>query len=79
MDMSDRSQMPWQLATEHRLTVLEVFAERQREINTHVRKKLTLQERGLLLIIVALNALAHEKLPEWAKYLAAVLKMGSAL
>ncbi len=59
---------------EHRLTVLEQFREHQLESNAKMQQRLTLQERALLAIIMVLNALAHDKLPEWAKIAASVFK-----
>jgi hypothetical protein len=75
MSMTPRaSPDSWALSVEHRLTVLEQDSIHTRELTTKMDKRLTLQERGLLLVIVVLNVLAHEKLPWLAKMLAGLLK-----
>lgn len=65
----------WMLGAERRLTVLEVSTARTREHITAMKKRLSLLEKGLLLVVFALQAVAHEKLPEWARYLAEAIKM----
>ena len=66
------------LVVERRLTTMEMFARHQLEVNTKMDKRLTLQERGLLLLIGALNVLAHDKIPELAKASATwLLKLAS--
>lgn len=63
---------------EHRLTVQEQFTELQKALNEKLEKRMTLLERALIAVVMALHALAHEKLPEWAKFAAGLLKAGMA-
>jgi hypothetical protein len=65
------------LLVERRLTIMEQRTLGLVEANAKMDKRLTLQERGMVLVILALNALAHEKLPEWAKVLASTFKLAS--
>jgi hypothetical protein len=59
---------------EHRLTRLEVWSDIHQEDIRKMRQKLTLQERGLLLLMAIVSVLAHEKLPWLAKFLVDALK-----
>ncbi len=52
---------------EHRLTTLEGKA-------SGVETRISRLEKILLLVIAALNVLAHDKLPEWAKGASILLK-----
>ena len=65
----------WPMEVEHRLTVLEARMEQQGHHHGRLERKVTLQERMTYGVIIALNALAHEKLPEWAKLAAGVFKV----
>ncbi len=62
------------LAVEHRLTKLEQFIEHQQEVNTKMDKRLTMQERGLLVLFISVTAIAHERIPWLAKALIGLAK-----
>lgn len=59
---------------EHRLTKLEAFATGQREATTKMEKKITMLERGLLVLFVSVTAIAHERIPWLAKALIGLFK-----
>ena len=46
----------------------------QEEASKHVNTRLTRLEKIVLAIVAALNILAHDKLPEWARGLSLLLK-----
>jgi hypothetical protein len=60
---------------EHRLTWLEMESSLHRDLSRKTDERLTRLERTTLLIITALHALAHDKLPDWAKQVSDFLKM----
>ena len=64
----------WQLGVEHRLTVLEQQSIVLREATGKMEKRLTLQERVMVVALVSMAALAHEKVPWLAKVLVALVK-----
>jgi hypothetical protein len=59
---------------EHRLTVLEQAVIVQREALTKMDKRMTLQERGLLVLFISVTAIAHERIPWLAKALVGLVK-----
>jgi len=75
-----RSQSPWpgystnDLSNEHRITVLEIAEEHQQKFNSKVKIRLSRIEKIILAIVAALNILAHDKLPDWAKGMSLILK-----
>lgn len=52
---------------EHRLTIQEVQSER-------LETRLSRLEKIVLALVAALNILAHDKLPDWAKGISLMLK-----
>lgn len=77
---SPRSQWPLpaystnDLSNEHRITVLEISGEHQEKFNAKVKNRLSRIEKIILAVIAALNILAHDKLPDWAKGMSLILK-----
>ena len=59
---------------EHRLTKLEVFVEGQREANVKADKRFTLLERGLLVLLISVTAVAHERIPWLTKAIVGLVK-----
>ena len=60
---------------ENRLTLLEADTDQLHSLQHKVHQRLSRLERMGILIIGALHALAHDKLPEWAKSLSSVVKL----
>lgn len=61
-------------ALESRITRLEVHKEHQDPLNAKTSARLTLLERAVAAGAVILSTLAHEKLPDLAKYVGAIVK-----
>jgi uncharacterized coiled-coil protein SlyX len=64
-----------ELDTEHRLTWLEMESMHQADTNQKVDARMTRMERALIIIVSVLHALAHDRLPEWAKSISALFKL----
>jgi hypothetical protein len=62
------------LSNERRITVLEISDQHQQKFNTKVKTRLSRIEKIILAVIAALNILAHDKLPDWAKGMSLILK-----
>lgn len=60
---------------EHRLTWLESDSDQSREQQRKHEKRIARLERMAIVFITILHALAHDKLPEWAKGLSGLAKM----
>jgi cell division protein FtsL len=56
------------------MTVLEISERHQQKFNAKVKTRLSRVEKIILAIIAALNILAHDKLPDWAKGMSLILK-----
>ena len=62
------------LELEHRITKLEVASTKQQEATAKMERRMALQERGLLALLFAVTAVAHERIPWLAKLLIGLIK-----
>lgn len=62
------------LTVEHRLTKLEGTVGHQMEALAKMDKRQSLQERGMLALLIAVAVLAHERVPWLAKAIVALVK-----
>jgi hypothetical protein len=84
MDQKHSPRWPWpsppswqaghSTEVEHRITVLEITGTNQGRFNDKVKTRLSRLEKIILAIVAALNILAHDKLPDWAKGMSLILK-----
>jgi hypothetical protein len=60
---------------EHRLTWLEMESDMSRGASRKTDARITRLERMGILLLTGMHALAHDKLPEWAKSVSGLLKL----